>query len=205
VKSLRTSFVVLFLFLFAPALIANAAPATSVMAVAATPVASPSASPESAHSGRNSVYLTIRNNGTALDTLIGGSTPVAQTMQVHTMEMQGGILTMANLPDGLEIPAGETVVLEPGAYHLMLIDLKQDIVADSTFELTLTFQHAGDVTLTVPVQANAPDEGASEVPVGDLVISAAWARPIAQFDDCGCGVPDAAKKYIPTIPATPAA
>jgi copper(I)-binding protein len=203
-KSLRTSFVVLFLFLFTLALIALAAPAHAVTAEDATPAASPSASPETTHAGRNSVYLTIRNNGTTPDTLIGGSTPVAQTVQVHTMEMRGGILTMANLPDGLEIPAGETVVLEPGAYHLMLIDLKQDIVAGSTLDLTLTFQHAGDVTVTVPVQANASEDGTSEVAAGDLVISAAWARPIAQFDDCGCGVPDAAKKYIPTVPATPA-
>ncbi|HQV56683.1 MAG TPA: copper chaperone PCu(A)C [Ilumatobacteraceae bacterium] len=58
--------------------------------------------------------------------------------------------------DSLDIPAGTAVELKPGGYHVMLIGLVKPLVAGSNVELTLTFEKAGDVKVTVPVRDDAP-------------------------------------------------
>jgi copper(I)-binding protein len=66
-----------------------------------------------------------------------------------------GEMTMRPI-DGLDLPAGEAVVLEPGGYHVMLLDLPEPLAADSTFALTLQFENAGEVEIDVPVRDSAP-------------------------------------------------
>jgi periplasmic copper chaperone A len=58
-----------------------------------------------------------------------------------------------NSPDGLPIPVGGSVVLKPGSYHVMLIGLKKPLTAGEKIALTLTFEKAGNISVTVPVQA----------------------------------------------------
>ncbi len=104
-------------------------------------------------------YLTILNTGTEPARLIGGSTAIAERMEVHTMKMDGGIMRMRELPDGLLIKPGETVTLKPGADHLMFMGLKAAIAAGETFEATLKFKRAGDVKVTfavMPLGTRAP-------------------------------------------------
>ena len=104
-------------------------------------------------------YLTISNTGTEPARLIGGSTAIAERMEVHTMKMDGGIMRMRELPDGLLIKPGETVTLKPGADHLMFMGLKAAIAAGETFEATLKFKRAGDVKVTfavMPLGTRAP-------------------------------------------------
>lgn len=103
--------------------------------------------------------MTITNTGTAPDRLTGGSTKVAGQVQIHTVDMAGGVMRMRQLADGLEIPAGGSVTLKPGSFHVMLMQLKQPLKQGETVPLTLTFDKAGpvDVALTVqPVGAGAP-------------------------------------------------
>lgn len=68
-------------------------------------------------------------------------------------------MKMAALPNGLDLPAGKTVELKPGSYHVMLMDLKAPLAADSSVPVTLTFQDAkGNKTtqeLKLPVKAMA--------------------------------------------------
>jgi copper(I)-binding protein len=66
-----------------------------------------------------------------------------------------GQMTMRPI-DSLELPAGETVTLEPGGYHIMLIDLVAPLETGQEIEVTLTFESAGERTITVPVQDDAP-------------------------------------------------
>ncbi|WP_121061365.1 DUF1775 domain-containing protein [Chachezhania antarctica] len=96
-------------------------------------------------------FVTITDTGTAGDVLTGARTPVAGEVQVHEMEMVDGVMKMRQLPDGLPIPAHGSVSLEPGGYHLMLMDLQQPLVASESIEMTLDFETAGSVTLTFPV------------------------------------------------------
>ncbi len=74
--------------------------------------------------------------------LVAVSTPVAGVAQVHAMRMEGNVMKMQGLQHGLELPAGKTVELKPGGYHIMLMDLKMQLKKDSTIPLTLFFVDA---------------------------------------------------------------
>lgn len=102
-------------------------------------------------------FLTIENAGAEADRLVSASSGVAEKTQIHEMAMQGDVMKMGELADGLEIPAGETVVLAPGGLHIMFIGLKQAFVEGETVAVTLTFEKAGSVEVLLPVEAAAAD------------------------------------------------
>jgi len=99
------------------------------------------------------VYMTLDNKSNAEDRLTGASSDVAITLQIHEMKVVNGTMEMREVAGGLAIPAGGSVVLKPGGYHVMLIGLKKPLKAGDSFPLTLQFQKAGKVSVTVPVQA----------------------------------------------------
>ena len=113
-------------------------------------------------------YLTIENKGSAADRLIGGAADVADKVQVHEMAMNNGVMTMRPLDKGLAIEPGKTVKLAPGGYHLMLMDLKSPLKQGDKLPVTLEFEKAGKVNLSLDVQgvgAQAPrGRGDSGVP-----------------------------------------
>jgi periplasmic copper chaperone A len=139
-------------------------------------VSDPWARASSAMASAGAAYMKIENTGSAADALIGASSPAATTVEVHeTVVMASpvpsasdGMGTGSPMPsasgmgDGgmmgmqpiarLEIPAGGSVELKPGSYHIMLIGLKQDLNAGDTIEITLTFEKAGELSLSVPVK-----------------------------------------------------
>ena len=95
--------------------------------------------------------------------LVGVSSPVASVAEVHEMKMDKDIMRMRAVPV-LDLPAGKTIELKPGGYHVMLMDLKQPFLKDSKVPLTLMFKDAKGVQtrmeLTLPV-ANVAPGGAS--------------------------------------------
>ncbi len=102
-------------------------------------------------------FLTIENIGTEPDRLISVTSDIAGETQIHEMAMQGDVMKMRPLADGLEIPAGETVVLAPGGFHIMFMGLKQALVEGETVAVTLTFEKAGSVEILLPVEGAAAD------------------------------------------------
>lgn len=100
-------------------------------------------------------------NITAKDaaTLVGASSPVAGVVEVHEMKMEGDVMKMHAVPS-LDLPAGQTVQLKPGGYHVMMMDLKKTLPKGSTVPLTLRFKDAkgaeSQVELKVPVSTMAP-------------------------------------------------
>lgn len=98
------------------------------------------------------VYLEIDNTGQSADRLTAVSSPIAAMAHLHTTEMQGDMASMKAI-DGLAIPAGGKVVLKPQADHVMLMGLKQSLTKGNSFALTLQFEKAGKVQVTVPVEA----------------------------------------------------
>jgi copper(I)-binding protein len=98
-------------------------------------------------------YMKITNTGTTPDRLVGGSSDVAPTFQVHEMTMENGVAKMRALKDGIEIKPGETVELKPGSYHVMFVGLKKPLVAGDDIKATFEFEKAGKVELALPVQA----------------------------------------------------
>jgi periplasmic copper chaperone A len=104
-------------------------------------------------------YLTIENKGTAPDRLIGVAGEVAGKIEVHEMAMKDGVMTMRPLENGLIIEPGKIVKLAPGGYHLMMFDLKNPLKQGDKVPVTLEFEKAGKVTVSLDVQgigAQAP-------------------------------------------------
>ena len=107
-------------------------------------------------------YLTIENKGATPDRLLGGSGDIAGKVEVHEMTMNNGVMTMRPLDKGLAIEPGKTVKLAPGGYHLMIMDLKTPFKQGDKVPVTLQFEKAGKVTLSLDVQgvgAQAPAGG----------------------------------------------
>ncbi|SHJ04804.1 copper chaperone PCu(A)C [Wenxinia saemankumensis] len=98
-------------------------------------------------------FLTLQNHGDAADTLIAATSPAAGRVEIHEMAMEGDVMRMRELPDGLRIPAGKSVVLEPGGYHLMFFELAAPFVAGAEVEVELTFAGGDAQTIMLPVLA----------------------------------------------------
>jgi periplasmic copper chaperone A len=105
-------------------------------------------------------YLIVHNNGGTPDRLTGGTADFA-TVEIHEMKMENGVMKMRQLADGLTIPAHGTVSLAPSGYHVMFTHLTKPLTKGEKVAATLTFEHAGPVTVDFPVEAvGAPSGGA---------------------------------------------
>jgi copper(I)-binding protein len=114
-------------------------------------------------------YLTIENRGSTPDRLIGGSGDIAGKIEVHEMSMKDGVMTMRPLDNGLTIGPGKTVKLAPGGLHLMLFDLKAPLKQGEKVPITLVFEKAGKVTLSLDVQSlGAQGPAAADHPDGKM-------------------------------------
>ena len=96
--------------------------------------------------------------------LVRAESPAAGVTEVHEMKMEGDVMKMRAIP-ALELPAGKTVELKPGGYHVMLLDLKAPLAKDTALPLTLVFQDAkgaeSTLNLSVPVATTPPGGGAA--------------------------------------------
>ena len=72
--------------------------------------------------------------------LVSAASPVAGVVEVHEMAMDGTVMKMRALANGLELPAGKVVELKPGGYHVMLMDLKQAMKPGDTVPVTLVIE-----------------------------------------------------------------
>lgn len=108
-------------------------------------------------------YLTVTNMGDEPDRLVGGSTAISKSVEVHEMKMDNGIMKMRMLANGLEINPGQTLKLQPGGYHLMFIGLTQPLKKGEHIKVTLQFARAGkvDVEFTVEGIGAMRDGGAT--------------------------------------------
>jgi periplasmic copper chaperone A len=108
-------------------------------------------------------YMTLTNTGTDVDTLLGGTIINAQRLEVHEMSVTDGVMRMKQLQPGLELKPGETVVLKPGSYHVMFMDLSARPETDKRLKGTLVFARAGTVEVEYKVEpAGASTSGAGE-------------------------------------------
>jgi copper(I)-binding protein len=89
------------------------------------------------------------------DRLLGGSTPMAQRLELHSMAMQGDVMQMRQI-DAIELPPGKTVALQPGGLHLMFVGLTQPLAVGSKVPVTLKFEKAGEVKVEFEVMTR-PD------------------------------------------------
>jgi len=98
-------------------------------------------------------FLTVTNNGRAEDRLLGGNSEIADQVQVHSMSMDGSVMRMRQLRDGLPVPPGGSVALRPGSYHVMFTGLKRPLKRGEMVPATLHFARAGKVKVEFKVEA----------------------------------------------------
>jgi hypothetical protein len=96
-------------------------------------------------------YLTIKNTGTTVDRLVGGSSDVAPKFEVHEMSMDNGVMKMRPLKGGLEIKPGETVELKPQGLHAMFVGLEKPVKQGDHIKATLVFEKAGKIDVDFDV------------------------------------------------------
>lgn len=98
-------------------------------------------------------YLTITNTGEEAERLVDAQSAFSPDVQIHEMAVVDDVMRMRQLPEGIEIGAGETVTLAPGGLHLMFMDLAEPFVEGETVPVTLNFEKAGDVEVELSVEA----------------------------------------------------
>lgn len=98
-------------------------------------------------------FLTLRNPGKQPDRLLSATSPDAERVEIHEMRMDGGMMRMRRIDAGLAIPAGATVALKPGGYHLMFIGPKRRFEPGATVTATLRFERGGERTVRFEVRA----------------------------------------------------
>ena len=112
--------------------------------------------------GQKATGMFAQVTSTAGGKLVAASSPVAGVVEIHEMVMDGNVMKMRAVA-GLELPAGKAVELKPGGYHVMLMDLKQELKAGDTVPVTLVIEAAGgkreSVELKAPVKALADASG----------------------------------------------
>jgi copper(I)-binding protein len=108
--------------------------------------------------GNGAVYMTILNGTESEQRLLSASSPAAQAAELHETVNENGVMRMVYHPEGFVVPAGGSVRLAPGGKHLMLINLAASLAAGDAISVTLQFQPAGPMTLSVPVTAQGQDE-----------------------------------------------
>ncbi len=112
-------------------------------------------------------FMTITNTGSEPDTLTGGTALVSNKIEVHEMAIDGGIMKMRELKPGLVIKPGQTIVLKPGSFHIMFIELKEPIKQGAPLKGTLTFAKAGTIDIEYAVEpfgTRAPGDGGQPMP-----------------------------------------
>jgi copper(I)-binding protein len=95
-------------------------------------------------------FMKIENKGNTADQLLSASSPAAGEVQLHEMSMEGNVMKMRQVKD-IAVPAGGSVELKPGGYHLMFMNLKGPFAAGQTVPVKLKFAKAGELEVKLPV------------------------------------------------------
>lgn len=104
-------------------------------------------------------FFEITAKGAAGDKLVAAKSDVADRVELHNHIHEGGVMKMRQV-DAIPVPAGGTVKLEPGGFHVMLLGLKRPLKAGDELKLTLVFEKAGEMGITAsvkPIGAKGPD------------------------------------------------
>lgn len=117
-------------------------------------------------------YLAITNNGKTADRLTGASISEADHVEIHEMKMDGGVMKMRPLPNGVEIKPGQTAKLNPEGNHLMLMGLKAPLKQGETIKGRLTFEKAGAVDVEFKVNSIAARSADSAATGGAMKMDA---------------------------------
>ena len=103
------------------------------------------------------VYFTIHNHTTDADELLGASSPVADVIEIHESKLENDIMQMSQVAS-LSLGADEEITFKPGGYHLMLINIKEQLVLGRHIGLILHFKTHEDIVVEVHIEDSMPEE-----------------------------------------------
>lgn len=106
-------------------------------------------------SPNSAAYMVIENTGHVADALVGASTPVAERAEIHQHVHADGVMRMQRV-DEAPLAPGDQIEFKPGNHHVMLFNLSRPLHAGEAYPMTLHFKRAGDVSIQVQVQHDAP-------------------------------------------------
>ncbi len=102
-------------------------------------------------------FFTIENKGDQADRLVSAEANIAQRTEIHDHIMTDGVMRMVQMEEGLEIPAGGTVELKPGSFHIMMFETDNKYGPGETIDLKLNFENAGTIEKTLEIKARQPE------------------------------------------------
>jgi hypothetical protein len=97
------------------------------------------------------VYMTIANRGSQADALVSAASDAAKVVELHEVRNEGGVMAMRPIPS-MPLPAGGSLELKPGGYHVMLLGLTRHLHAGDKLKVTLTFEKAPPITVEAAVR-----------------------------------------------------
>lgn len=97
-------------------------------------------------------YFLIRNNGDKADRLVSATSIISKRTELHIMTMENDVMKMRELENGIEIPAGESVRLQPGGQHLMFMGMEAALAEGEKHQVELVFEQAGSLTVEFVVE-----------------------------------------------------
>lgn len=147
-----------YLLALIPGLVFSGAVLAHDYKVAGLQVGHPWARPTVPGQPSGGAYLSIENKGKAGDKLIAVTSPVAKSTEIHTMSMDGNVMKMREV-GSIDIKPSEKIAMQPGnGYHIMLIGLSQPLKTGDKIPLTLTFEKAGKLEVSVYVEDKTADK-----------------------------------------------
>lgn len=96
-------------------------------------------------------YFRVENSGGESDRIVSARTDIADTVEIHTHEMDGGMMKMRRV-ESVEVPAGGEARFKPHGLHLMLFGLKEPLAGGTSYALTVVFEKAGELDVSVDVK-----------------------------------------------------
>ena len=104
-------------------------------------------------------FMTIDNDTDSEVVLESASSPVAGMVQIHEMVDEGGTMVMQEAEGGITLKPHGGQLLQPGGYHVMLMDLAKPLKPSAEVALTLTFSDGTTIDVTAPVKEFTEEEG----------------------------------------------
>ena len=100
----------------------------------------------------SAAFMQIHNKDTKAHALVKAESSVSEVVELHTHLNEGGVMKMRRV-EKIDLPAGKSVALKPGSFHIMLINLKKPLKINETVDLALTFEDGSTLKMTAPIQA----------------------------------------------------
>ena len=124
----------------------------------------------SAMAQSGAIFMTLHNHNDFAEVLIGASSDVAQRVELHThIQNAEGVMRMVEVEGGIAMAPDETVMLERGGLHVMLLGLTRTLEHGDSFTLTLEFQNSDPITIEVPVDLERmPSHGTGGMQHGQM-------------------------------------